>query len=789
MKQLFFFILALYYSFSISAQNEVTHFSQLIKGVVIDADSKKPLVGTTIYLINSSIRATSDKNGNFYIKNVDVGRQIVEASMEGYEVSTINDIMVTSGKEVFITIVMTEKINLLIDVIVNAKRNKIKPNNEFATLSARSFSIEDTKRYPAATFDPGRMAQNFAGVSSNADGGNEIVVRGNSPKGVLWHLEGVEIPSPNHFGGLGTSGGAISMLSSSTLGNSDFYTGAFPAEFGNATSGVFDLNFRNGNKDKREYSIMIGLMGIEAATEGPFKKGGQSSYLFNYRYSTISLVNGFLDLGGVSPNYQDFSFKFNFPTKKAGTFALFGLGGTNKAIKNPVADSSKWTDENPNFVLEAPSKLGVMGLTHQIFINQKSYIKTTISVSGQSSVALLDTLNPSDHYNKIPVGSEKNLDSSYRISVVYNNKLNGKSSIRLGIINSKLLFNYNNNYFDNIENRWKQILAAKGSSMYYQAFVQWKYRISNSFTINTGIHSSFMEFNKSKSIEPRIAFSYKALRNQAYSFAAGLHAKPEHLSTYYYENIDQNSIRNSPNKNLSMNKAIHLVLGYDKFWINRIRMKFEAYYQFLYDIPVEKKSGSYFSMLNSSSFYDLKDMGTLVSTGKGKNYGIDLTFERPFSNNYYFLVTGSLFESKYTNYDNKQYNTRYNRNYQLNLVTGKEWKRRKTSNKSWGLNGKILTSGGLRESEIDLAASMLNGKVIYIPDHYYTQRGNPYFRLDIGINFRNNRKHSTHTLMIDFQNLTSNKNLYNSYYDNKTGTIKKTFQTGFFPFLNYRIEF
>lgn len=765
------------------------NLSQKIKGIVVDADSKKVLTGATISLLNTNKKSLSGNDGSFIINNVSIGRQSIEATMIGFEPKIIGDIIVTSGKEVFITISLAEKIRKLDDIIIQSTKNRLKPNNEFATVSARSFSMEDTKRYPAAAFDPARMAQNFAGVSSNGDGSNEIVVRGNSPKGVLWRLEGIEIPSPNHFGSLGNSGGAISMLSSSTLGSSDFYTGAFPAEFGNASAGVFDLNFRNGNKDKREYSFMAGLMGIEAAAEGPFKKGGQSSYLINYRYSTLALLGGFLDIGGVLPQYQDLSLKLNFPTKKAGTFSLFGLGGLNKAVKDPVKDSTKWTDDDPNFVLASPSKLGVVGISHQIFLNKQSYLKTTFAASAQYAEATIDTLNPSDKYNRVGIGKEKDIDIAYRASILYNTKFSSRSTLRIGIITSRLSFDYNNKYYDDVDKVWKQSLAANGNSFYYQGYMQWKYKLNNRLTLNTGLHGSYLSFNKTSSIEPRLAISYKALNNQTISIAAGIHAKPEHLSTYLFENTSIGNPQNTPNKYLEMNKAFHIVMGYDKVFISNLRFKTEIYYQYLYNIPVEQKNNSYFSTLNSASFYDLTDIGPLVNKGTGKNYGIDITIEKPFTKNYYFLATGSLYSSTYTNYNNRSFNTRYNRNYQVNFVAGKEWKRRSNTNSTWGINAKLLTSGGLKESEIDLAASKARGKTIYVTNNYYTQSSNPYFRFDVGISLKKNRKNSTHTLSFDIQNFTGNKNVYTSYYDNKSGSIKKQYQLGLFPFLNYRIEF
>ncbi len=764
-----------------------TNPTQKIKGIVIDADSKKPLAKATLTLTNGERVTLSDESGYFTFSQVPVGRHSLDISMLGYENKVIGEIVVSSGKEAYLNISLTEKISSLNEIVIKASKNRVKPNNEFATVSARSFSVEDTKRYPASAFDPGRMAQNFAGVSNNGDGSNEIVVRGNSPSGVLWRLEGIEIPSPNHFGSLGSTGGAISMLSSSTLGNSDFYTGAFPAEFGNATAGAFDLTFRNGNNEKNEYSFMLGLLGIEAAAEGPIGKKGQSSYLINYRYSTVALVSSFLNLGGVNPNYQDLSFKFNFPTCKAGTFSFFGLGGMNKAVKDPAKDSSRWTDDDPNFVLDAPGKIGIAGLSHQYFLNKKSYIKTIIAISGQYASSIVDTLNPSDKYERVQVGNEENIDIAYRASVLYNNKINGRSTLRIGIIGSRLSFDYNNRYYDNIDKVWIQSLAAEGSSIYLQAYAQWKYRISNCLTLNTGLHSSYLGLNKTKSIEPRAALSFKASKGQTITIAAGLHERPEHLYTYYVDNQSPDSTSSYPNKDLEMNKAMHLVLGYEKIFPNNLRFKTEVYYQYLYDIPVEMKNYSYFSMLNSSSFYELVDIGPLTSTGTGNNYGVDISLEKSFNKNYFFLATGSIFSSKYTNYDNKEFNTRYNRNYQLNLVAGKEWKRK--SKNIWGLNGKLLTSGGLRDSEIDLDASKARGKVIYKTDRYYTEQAKAYFRFDIGISYKRNLKHSTHTLMFDIQNLTGYKNVYTTYYDNKSGSVKTAYQTGLFPFLNYRIEF
>lgn len=786
-KSLAILLLLCYCSLSYSQVNRLT---QTIKGVVIDTDSKKTLGNVSVSIQGSQSGTVTDSMGQFRLTGIPIGRHSLQVTLVGYEPKQIAEIAVTSGKEVFITVPLTERIQQLQNITVSGRRDRSRPLNEFATVSARSFSVEETKRYAAAVFDPARMAQNFAGVSNNGDMDNSIVVRGNSPKGVLWRLEGIEIPNPNHFGSLGGSGGAISMLSSSTLGSSDFYTGAFPAEFGNALSGAFDLKFREGNKDKREHSVMIGGMGLEAASEGYFKKGGQASYLINVRYSTLSLLKGFLDLGGIVPDYQDLSFKINLPTKNIGTFALFGLGGINKATKNAEKDSTKWNDDNENFVLDGRGKLGIIGLSHQLFLSSDSYIKTVISATGDNYSEKVDTLNQQKNYELIPVGKGRLNNSAFRASVLYNNKLNSKNTVRIGFITSQLRYDYNQDTFNEEDNRWESLLDGKGAAFYHQAYAQWKWKINKLWTLNSGVHASLFALNNSFAIEPRASLGYQLDPSQSITLSAGMHSKPEHLSTYFFEKVLPGQKATQPNKNLDLTRATHFVLAYDKNLQGGFRIKAEAYYQRLYDVPVEKDNESFFSMLNASSIYDLYTVDSvLVNNGKGNNYGIDLSMEKSFSKNYYFLATGSLFSSTFTTYGGKEFNTRYNRNYQANIVAGKEWKVGAQKSRVVGINAKVLASGALRDSPIDIEESRAQKEAVYVKDKYFTDKGDAYYRLDIGFSYKLNRKSSTHIFMFDVQNLTNHQNLYFSYYDKDKAKIRKVNQMGFFPIFNYRIEF
>jgi len=764
---------------------------QRVRGLVLDAESRQPLPGVTVTLLPDRKTGTvTDAQGYFTIDRVPVGRRSFQFSLTGFDTYTVSEALVISGKELELNIFMKESLHQLQEVTVTAGKDKTRAQNEFATLSARSFSVEETRRYAASFADPARMVMNFPGVSNNGDMDNSIVVRGNSPKGVLWRLEGIEIPNPNHFSALGTSGGAISMLNANVLGNSDFYTGAFPAEFGNALSGVFDLSFRNGNTERREHTVQVGALGVELATEGPFREGKKASYLVNYRYSTLALLGRFLNLGGVQPEYQDAAFKLNFPTEKAGSFSVFGLGGYNYAHQSAVTDSARWHEEDEeNFLYEARGMTGVAGVSHQYFLDRNTYIRTILSASYTRYAEDMDTLNPAGAYRRDPVGHTFFSNTAYRMSVLYNRKLSARHTVRAGVNGQQLGYDMDYSYYNGDEEQWKNILSGNGGTQFYQGYLQWKGRMTDQLTLGGGLHGSYLALNGKYSIEPRASASYD-LRGHKLSLAAGLHSKPEHISTYLFQNAGQADVITHPNKDLDLLRAFHTVAGYETGLSRRLRMKIEVYYQQLYHIPVEKDTASSFSMLNAEDVYSL--MATrqpLVSEGTGRNYGVDISLERPFADNYYVLATGSLYKSTYRDYKGNVYNTKFNRGHQVNLIGGREFRLRSDGRRIVGLNGKLLWSGGMRESVIDIDRSIRNRETAYVPGQYFTRQAPAYFRADAGVYYKYNTRKATHTIQLDIQNLTNRENYYLSYFDSRTGSIKKVNQLGILPNISYRIDF
>jgi hypothetical protein len=776
-------------TFILSELSYSQNYTQTVKGTVQDKDSKGPLWGASVIVLNSSpLRGVlTDSAGNFKLKNVPVGRHTFKISFVGYEDIILPEILISTGKEMVLNLEMQEKVSRMKTITITAEKIKDKPINTMATVSARSFNVEETGRYAACINDPARMAQSYAGVSSNGDESNEIIIRGNSPRGLLWRLEGIEIPNPNHFSnGEGDSGGGVSMLSNSLLSNSDFFTGAFPAEYGNALSGVFDINLRKGNLEKHEYAVQLGVLGMEAAAEGPFTKNHKSSYLISYRYSTLDFLYkiGINVAGNIIPKYQDTQFNLFFPTAKAGKFNLWGIGGMSNTANTPISDSSKWEKYTDKLNYNDLHKTGVIGLTHVLSLkNNRTYFKTVAAVSAERNVGIEDTLNYD--YDLRPISRDTFDYIISRISVLMNHKFNSRNILRTGLIYGNYNYNLSVKELDPTTGDFKFFLNSKGNTGLAEYYIQWQHRPNEDLTINTGIHSMYFLLNNNYSLEPRLGLRWQFNGTMALNAGLGLHSRIETISNYMTEKTLSDGTVIKPNLNTKFTRAFHAVLGYDFTIREDVRLKAEAYYQYLFDVPVQD-SISTFSALNFvGGFTNI----SLVNKGLGRNYGIDFTLEKFFTNSYYFLLTASLYESKYKASDNVWRNTFFNGNYIFNALAGKEIKTGKEKNNIFNINTRFIWKGGNRLTPIDLTQSLVENKAVYDVAETYKIKGPDYIRLDLQLSYRKNKPKYSWIIALDFENLTNRMNIYDEYYDKETKQIEKNYNLGILPILNFKVEF
>jgi hypothetical protein len=759
--------------------------TQTIRGTIVDQDSQTPLIGASIVVAGAEpmIGTVTDVDGNFRLTGVPIGRVTLKVTFMGYEERTIPNLLIGAAKEEILNITLAESVNALDEITVTADKVKGEVLNEMALVSAHTFSVEETQRYAGSFDDPARMVTTFAGVNGDAEGNNDIIVRGNSPKGILWRLEGIAIPNPNHFAGEGSTGGPINALSSKMLSNSDFFTGAFAAEYGDATSGVFDMKLKNGNNEQREYTASISTLGLDMTAEGPFQSGKRASYIANYRYSALDLLDkaGVVDFGGV-PRYQDLSFKVSLPLNNKHYFSLFGLGGYSSI------DTEEEDEEDEDVIIgkfSGRNKMGVLGLSHTWQINEDMYLKSSLAGTGTDnsySFAIPD--NESQFYaiEKGTIGK-----SSLIASTTFNYKLSARHKIESGLIFTRLNFNMDTYEWDFEKDMLVNELLEKGNSATFQAFASWKYRINEELTMINGLHYLQFALNNNHSLEPRVALQWQFSEKQSFNTGIGLHSKLEGVSTYLAKRYADDGTFTQPNKDLEITKAAHFVLGYDNQIAPNTHLKIETYYQHLYDVPVENSDTSAFSLLNASEGYTTRQ---LVNKGTGKNYGVELTVERYLHNGLYYMGTLSLFRSLYTSLDGVERKSAFDNNYVANLIGGKEFKVGNPSkNKIFFVNTKLALIGGKRYSPINLSASIAAGDEVINEREPFSEKGGDIFRADFSIGLRRNRKRTTTELKFDVQNIFNNQTVVGEDYIHATKSIYQGKQLGMLPTISYKISF
>lgn len=755
--------------------------TQNINGTIRDQLTRESLPFANIIVVGSDpmIGTTSNVDGNFTLQNVPVGRCDIQVTMIGYEPYLVNELMVTSGNQIRLDIHLEPKLTELEAVVVTVRKDQ--PLNSMTTLSSRQFTVEETQRYAGGMDDPARLATSFAGVAAPSVSSNGISVRGNNPDGLLWQVEGVEVPNPNHFANLTVAGGGLlTALSSQMMANSDFYTGAFPAEYGNASSGVFDIKMRTGNPDQRQYTLQAGIIGVDFSTEGPFKQGKKASYLMNYRNSTMALIAPLLPDNTGILKYQDLAFKTSFPTKKTGTFSLWGIGALDGQAMD-AADSIDWEMNADRDNSDTKLYLFATGLSHQLRMGRKTFLTTILSATGNGISHKEDRI--AYDLTESPQSDIDNRVWRYTLQSDLDYHFGKGNSLRTGMKYSQLGYRIHAEQSMHEGAQPETLSEASDKTGMLQFYGQSKINLLPQLTLNAGVNALVFLLNDSYSIEPRLGLKYQLTPTQSLAFAYGLHSRIEQLPVYFVELDGQN-----PNKNLDLMQSHHYVLAYNWKINDHLRFSVEPYYQHLANVPVSPFS--YVSTLNFEQEMFFNE--ALVNEGTGRNMGFDFTLERFMKKGFYYLLTGSVFDSKYTATDGVERDTRFNRNYVVNVLAGKEWLLGRDNNKVLGANIRLNYLGGNRKEPIDLEASLAGEEVVYAEtegNQAFEERFDDQPLVSFTISYRINKARHSSEWSLKVLNVLGTEEFDTDYYNLKTQTIDTQYTGIRIPNLSYKIIF
>ncbi len=776
-----FGLLVFIYSFSLAQS-----LTQTIKGTVIDKDTRRPLAGATVSIAEDSVQQTviTNEAGSFVLSRIPVGRRRIQCSYSGYENYITDNIILNSAKELELVIEMEQRYEQESTVLVKATRNPKQPVNRSSVVSTRSFTPEETQRYAASVNDPSRMAMSFPGVQPVRDARSDIIIRANSAATMLWRLEGIDIPNPNHFARKGSSGGGITVFSSSMLDNSDFSTGGFPAEYGDALSGVFDMRFRKGNKDKNQYTFKASLIGLDFSAEGPFEKG-KSSYLVNFRYSTLSILNtiGFhLTDERENNTFQDLSFNLNFPSKNnKSVFNIWGIGGLSKEDYSAITNVSEWDEYDDYAIYDFKTNMGAIGVGHNLQIGKNGLLKTSVALMGQRISFVDDTLNTS----KIPYTVNDELYNNNRLSLAihYNTKLGTKLSWKTGVFGSRIGYGLKQSFYDyGLLTYRNNVVNGDGNTWQWQPYTQLSWKPGNKITVNAGLHYLYLALNKTSSAEPRFNVQYKINPNHSLSFATGIYGKTLPLGSYFY----QGSGNTFPNMNLDIMRSAHFIAAYDALLKKGWHFHAEGYLQKLTHIPVVNNVNRTFWLLNMTEGYANE---ALVSKGTGKNIGVDITIEKFFSKGLFVLTGISIYNSTYQPLNGITYNTHYNCGSAGSLTTGREWKWKKE--KTFVVGGKMLYNGGVPITPLLTGAAINSRKPVLDETKPFSKKVPSYFRTDVRLSLRKDRKKTAWMVALDIQNIAGIKNTDGLSYRYDPSTRQWIYKklSGFVPVISYQLDF
>lgn len=751
------------------------NFTSTIRGTIKDADTGMPLPGATVLLSPTQTGAITDSQGAFRFENIHVGRYQLDVSYLGYTTALISELLLESGKE------NVQHIRLL-PAGKQLNETTVTATQPVSYNSIQEITIEQTLRYAATYMDPARVATSFPGVAAANDQANGLVIRGNSPNSMQWRLEGVEIVNPNHLSNAGTfsdrptsTGGGVNILSTQLLGTSQFLSGAFPAQYGNVNGGILDMHLRNGNDEKTEFTAQASLLGLDFAAEGPFSKKSKASYLINYRYSFTGLLGAMgVKFGGEDIRFQDLSFNLNFPTAKGGKFTIFGMGGISSNTFEPDKDTTAWEFAKDGQSILYKNRMFASGLTFEQPLGKKLSFRAALVGSTLYSSRVAYAVNG------------RNLEKSELLDD--QELLNGKVSL-----NTTLTYRYNprfrfqgglfvtlNQYQTDI---WSTNTEFK--SLVFQPFVKWSFQVAPRISAEVGLHAMLSQVERTDKLsalpEPRAAIKWQLNETDQLNASFGLYSQMQTAGLYATHIYDTDHYNN---RNLSPTRSQQVVLGYQKSLPKNSSLKIEAYYQHLFDVPVGQRLRDNYSGVN---LVEEVPYEFLKNSGTARNYGIEVSFQKLLTNDYYMLVSGSLYDATYVDLFGERHQARFNGRHTFSFTSGKEFKSGGES--LWGVNVKVLWLGGFRDKPIDVAYSETLKTTLYEAQSHYSVKMKDYFRPDMRIYWKKSKAKYSRTLALDLQNVSGTKNEAYQYFDQRKDAVVTQYQLGLIPVLSYRWEF
>ncbi len=717
-----------------------------IEGKIIDAVSNEALPFVNIIVQNTDIGTTSDLDGNFSFTGLATGFVTLQASFVGYEMGFSREIQVTNAKTEYIEIKLTEKDTEINEVVIKAFPYR---KTEESPVSLNRIGIREIETSPGSNRDLVKIIRSFPGVGSGASFRSDIIIRGGGPNESRFYLDGIEIPNINHFATQGSSGGPVGIINADFISGVNFYSGAFPANRGNALSGVFEFSQKDGNKEKTKYRATLGASEVSLTLDGPI--GENTSYIVSARRSYLKFLFDIIGLPFL-PTFNDYQLKVRSKLDQRNEITLVSIGSLDKfalntAIKDPTEEQEYILS---NVVVNEQWSYAIGGVYKHFSDN--SYQTVVLSRNMLNNVSY-----------KYPDNDEtrdKVLD--YRSQEI-ENKIRIENNTRIGSF--KIVFGANAE-FAKYNNSTQQQIFANGSlnQIDYQTDLDmWKWggfaQTSKSFlgkrlTLSAGVRTDANNYSASmqnllKQLSPRASFSYSLTDQLSLNLNTGRYFQLPSYTTLGFKNLE--GVLINKENNLKYVTADHYIAGLE--WLSRsnITTSVEGFYKNYFNYPFSLRDS--LPLATKGADFGVVGDEEVISSGEGRAYGLEVLNRTTLDNGLSLIFSYTFVNSQFKDLDGNYNATNWDNKHIINITASRQFKNNWTAGAKWRfLGGSPYTPYDLEYSSLRTAWDVTGGPLLDY-SQLNSVRFKPFHQLDMRVDKKFFFDKWSLMLYVDIQNV------------------------------------
>lgn len=738
-----------------------------LSGILEEATSGDPVPFAHIVLSKDEDQflTTSDTSGYFQFLEVPFGIYSLTVSYLGYQTVTIRELAVEHQNLPPLHIRLEPSSLQIEEVVVQASQ----PVSPAARLSGGyTLTQEQVRRFPATFYDPARLATVYPGILNVNDQANNLAIRGNSPNQMNFYIQGAEIVNSNHLANAGTStdrttlsGGSVNLFSAQLLENTEIYTGVIPVNLLQATSGAMNYDLKRGSRSEFHFTGQAGLNGIDVAVEGPM--GERWSYIANYRYSTVGLLSQLgVDFSDETILYQDLSLQASFHQNERITWQFFAMGGDNSNTFEAKADSLR-AEYKDLFDINFKSQIGIAGANVEVDLSDRLQWNTTFAASTR-----WDEREQSPAEATLPYSDDYLELTKYALHSQFNHRINDAWQFLYGL--NATFWKGGLEYEDESLSELRVEHSVDGALIrpYFEG--EWK---KDFWRLSGGAAVSHTTLSGETYFQPKVSLMRHLPQMQKVALSTGIQHK---LQPY------QILLSSAANSKLPMIQSWKSTLAYEKNF-DRSLIRATLFYETLDDVATAPAG---FSALNILEEYPPTH---LTPNGKGRNYGMELAYQRYFHRGLFLLISGTLFDARFQNPDTDWLNSHYNNQYMFNTTVGKEFDfSTKEKQRVLGLNFQLVYTGGFWETPIDVAASRIAQHTVRTSGNLFSEQLPDVLKTYFRVYYKINHSKRYSLIGLDLSNVLNRDNVSYRYFDPFLDEVVHKHQLGLIPMLSYVIR-